>query len=151
MSGIEGLAEAMGYVQSVLLPGERVAYHAQLHWAAYWRALVLSLFGALLLLDGDTVSAMTALVVFVLAAFVLIAPWTTEIAITNHRVILKQGLLRRGTIEIKIDKVASVIVRQSILGRILNFGTVIVRWTGGNASPLAYVDAPFALRQALRR
>src|SRR4029450_8080182 len=102
MSGIEGLAEAMGYVRSVLLPGERVAYHAQLHWAAYWRALVLSLFGALLLLDGDPVSAMTALVAFVLAAFVLIDPWTTEIAITNHRVILKQGLLRRGTIEIRL-------------------------------------------------
>jgi len=68
-----------------------------------------------------------------------------------YRVILKRGLLRRGTIEINIDKVASVVVRQSILGRILNFGTVIVRGTGGNVSPLAYVDAPLALRQALRR
>jgi uncharacterized membrane protein YdbT with pleckstrin-like domain len=131
----------MGYVQSVLLPGEQVAYHAQLHWAAYWRTLVLSLFGALLLLAGDPGSAMTALVLFVLAAFVTIDPWTTEIAITNHRVILKRGFIRRGTIEININKVASVVVRQSILGRILNFGTVIVRWTSGSASPLAYVDA----------
>jgi len=141
----------MGYVQSVLLPGERLAYHAQLHWAAYWRTLVLSLLGALLLLAGDPVSAMTALVLFVLAAFASIDPSTTEIAITNHRVILKRGLLRRGTIEINIDKVASVVVRQSILGGVLNFRTVIVRGTGGNVSPLAYVDAPLALRQALRR
>src|SRR5215510_12448880 len=151
MCGIEGLAETMGYVQSVLLPGERVAYHTQLHWAAYWRALVLSLFGALLLLAGDPVSAMIALVLFVLAAFVTIDPWTTEIAITNHRVLLKRGFIRRGTVEINIDKVASVVVRQSILGRILNFGTVIVRGTSGSASPLTYVDAPRALQRALRR
>ena len=141
----------MGYVQSVLLPGERLAYHTQLHWAAYWRTLVLSLLGALLLVAGDPVSAMTALVLFVLAAFASIDPSTTEIAITNHRVLLKRGLLGRETNEININKVASIDVRQSILGSRLNFGTVIVRGTGGNVSPLAYVDAPFALRQALRR
>jgi len=150
MYRIEG-TEAVGYVQSVLLPGERVAYRAQLHWAAYWRTLVLSLFGALFLLAGDPVSAMTALVLFVLAAFVTIDPWTTEIAITNHRVILKRGYIRRGTVEINLDKVACAVVRQSILGRILNFGTVIVRGTSGSASPLAYVDAPLALQRALRR
>jgi len=141
----------MGYVQSVLLPGERVACHTRLHWAAYWRALVSSLLGALLLLAGDPVSAMIALVLLVLAAFVTIDPWTTEIAITNHRVLLKRGLLGRETTEININKVASIDVRQSIVGSRLNFGTVIVRGTGGNVSPLAYVDAPFALRQALRR
>src|SRR5262245_32828465 len=96
----------MGNVHSVLLPGERVAYRTQLHRAEYWRTLVLSLFGALLLLAGDPVSAMTALVLFVLAAFVAIDPWATEIAITNHRVILKRGFIRRGTVEINIDKVA---------------------------------------------
>jgi len=133
----------------VLLPGERVAYHTQLRWPAYWRTLVLSLFGALLLLAGDPVSAMTALVLFVLAAFVTIDPWTTE---RDHQwVILKRGFIRRGTVEINIDKVASVVVRQSILGRILNFGTVIVRGTSGSASPLTYVDAPRALQRALRR
>jgi uncharacterized membrane protein YdbT with pleckstrin-like domain len=112
---------------------------------------MLSLFGALLLLAGNPVSSMIALVLFVLAAFVTIDPWTTEIAITNHRVLLKRGLLGRETSEININKVASIDVRQSILGSRLNFGTVIVRGAGGNVSPLAYVDAPFALRQALRR
>ena len=111
--------------------------------------LVLSLLGALLLLAGDPVSAMTALVLFVLAPFVTIDPWTTE---HDHQwVILKRGFIRRGTVEVNIDKVASVVVRQSILGRILNFGTVIVRGTSGSASPLTYVDAPRALQRALRR
>jgi uncharacterized membrane protein YdbT with pleckstrin-like domain len=76
--------------------------------------------------------------------------WTTEIAVTNQGVILKRGLIRRDTIEMNMPKVESVDVRQSILGRLLNYGTVIVRGTGGSLNPLAYVSAPLPLRRAVQ-
>ncbi len=49
-----------------------------------------------------------------------------------------------------LPKVESVDVRQSIFGRVLDYGTVIVRGTGGSPNPLAYVSAPLALRRAVR-
>src|SRR5262249_12487625 len=79
-----------------------------------------------------------------------IARWTTEIAVTNRRVIFKHGVIRRDTIEIKMPQVESVDVRQSILGRLLNYGTVLVRGTGGGLNPLAYVSAPLPLRRAVQ-
>ena len=76
--------------------------------------------------------------------------WTTEIAVTDRRIILKRGLIRRDTIEINTPQVESVDVSQSILGRLLNYGTVIVRGTGGGLNPLAYVSAPLPLRRAVQ-
>jgi uncharacterized membrane protein YdbT with pleckstrin-like domain len=75
--------------------------------------------------------------------------WTTEIAVTDERVIMKRGLIRRDTIEINMPKVEGVDVHQSILGRLLNYGTVTVRGTGGGLNPLAYVSAPLPLRRAV--
>ena len=63
---------------------------------------------------------------------------------------LWRGLITRDTIEINLPKVESVDVRQSILGRLLNYGTVIVRGTGGGLNPLSYVSAPLPLRRAVQ-
>jgi uncharacterized membrane protein YdbT with pleckstrin-like domain len=76
---------------------------------------------------------------------------TTEMAVTSLRVILKCGLIRRDAIEIDASKVESVDVRQSVLGRLLNYGTVTVRGTGGNLNPLARVAEPLPLRRAVSR
>jgi uncharacterized membrane protein YdbT with pleckstrin-like domain len=96
----------------------------------------------------------TGLVLIMLAALsflrAAIDRWTTEIAVTSQRVILKRGLIRRDTIEINMPKVESVDVRQPVFGRLLNYGTVIVRGTGGSFNPLAYVSAPLPLRRAVR-
>ena len=56
--------------------------------------------------------------------------WITEMAVTDRRIIYKRGLIRRMTAEMNIEKVESVSVGQSILGRILDYGTIDVRGTG---------------------
>jgi uncharacterized membrane protein YdbT with pleckstrin-like domain len=155
--------EFVGYVETVLEPGEQIIHRAHLHWIVYWRAVVLLLIGGALyvsdpvedLLEGMMgLGEIIGLVLIVLAAVsflrAAIDRWTTEIAVTSQRVILKRGLIRRDTIEINMPKVESVDVQQSILGRLLDFGTVIVRGTGGSFNPLAHVWAPLPLRRAVR-
>jgi uncharacterized membrane protein YdbT with pleckstrin-like domain len=71
---------------------------------------------------------------------------TTELAVTDHRVIYKSGLLSRHTIEMNRDKVESVDVDQSLLGRILGYGTVIVRGTGGSLEPIRNIGDPLRFR-----
>jgi uncharacterized membrane protein YdbT with pleckstrin-like domain len=90
-----------------------------------------------------------------IALFLLIPEWftwwTTEIAITNHRIIYKAGLIRRDTVEILMDKVESVDADQSILGRLLGYGTVTVRGTGAGFEPLKRIAQPIELRNHIMR
>src|SRR5260221_8467937 len=72
--------------------------------------------------------------------------WTTELAITDRRVIFKTGLFRRHTMEMNVSKVESVDVDQSVFGRILGFGTVTIRGTGGGIEPMRNIADPITFR-----
>ncbi|MFL4978112.1 MAG: PH domain-containing protein [Xanthobacteraceae bacterium] len=149
----------MSYVKHVLQPGEEVRHAASLHWSLYLPGLlvcVLALIVALLRPDPSVhwVTNRT----FVIAAWLLFAAglillaqawfrwWTTEIAVTNRRVIYKTGFIWRDTTEMHMDKVESVDVKQSILGRILDYGDVEIRGVGTGFEPLRRIDAPLELR-----
>jgi uncharacterized membrane protein YdbT with pleckstrin-like domain len=82
-----------------------------------------------------------------------IAAWLkrfgTEIAVTDRRVIYKTGLIRRHTTEINMDKIESVDVDQSVLGRMFGYGTVTIRGTGEAVEPLRDIADPIAFRNAI--
>jgi uncharacterized membrane protein YdbT with pleckstrin-like domain len=71
---------------------------------------------------------------------------TTEFAVTSRRVIYKDGLLRRRTVEMNLAAVESVDVVQSILGRILGFGEVRIHGTGGSWEPYPTISDPLTFR-----
>jgi uncharacterized membrane protein YdbT with pleckstrin-like domain len=148
----------MSYVETILDPDERITYRAYLHWIIFLRGIVLWLLGLMFVAaalaarsegGGTTIGFILVVLGVVAVLKAAIDRWTTEIAVTNQRVILKRGLIRRDTIEINMPKVESVDVQQSVLGRLLNYGTVIVRGTGGSLNPLAYVSEPLPLRRAV--
>ena len=74
----------------------------------------------------------------VLIAIAAIHVLTTELALTNKRIIAKSGLIRRNTIELKTNRVESLGVNQGILGRIFNFGSIVVKGVGGSHAPIPY-------------
>ena len=73
---------------------------------------------------------------------------TTELAITSKRVIAKFGFIRRRTVEININKVESVQVDQGILGRIFNYGTLVISGAGDPQAPIPGISEPMAFRRA---
>ena len=75
--------------------------------------------------------------------------WITEFAVTDRRVIYKCGFISRHTVEMNMDKVKSVDVDQSLLGRLLNYGTIHVLGTGEGIESLRRIAAPLALRNAI--
>jgi len=149
----------MGYLERILEPGEQVRYVGRLHWLIYSPAITLLICGAVLLIAAavypDEVPYLMAggliALVFSLLAFIpeLLRRRTTEIAVTDRRVIFKTGILRRRSIEMNMDKVESVDVDQSILGRIFDFGTVLIRGTGASLEPLDNVENPLKLRSQI--
>jgi uncharacterized membrane protein YdbT with pleckstrin-like domain len=148
----------MKYVEQVLQPGETVVYVTSLHWLVYLRALVLLLLAVVCLLAAGSAlpgSIVTALeivagILLLLAALsglaALIRRATTELAVTDRRVIFKTGILKRHSMEMNRSKVETVGVDQSILGRILSYGTVVVRGTGGSFEPIPFIGDPLTFR-----
>jgi uncharacterized membrane protein YdbT with pleckstrin-like domain len=147
----------MKYVERVLQPGETVEYRTRLHWIIYLRAIVLFVLAlACVVASGGLaqdvmlaleVAAGVLLVVAIVAALsALIRRTTTEFAITDRRVIYKTGIMRRHTMEINRSKVETVSVDQSILGRVLDYGTVTVRGTGGSFEPIPFIGEPLRFR-----
>jgi uncharacterized membrane protein YdbT with pleckstrin-like domain len=93
------------------------------------------------------------LLFLLLAVFARLQAWiakvTTEIAVTNRRVMIKRGLIRRSTIEMNLGQVETVGVEQSIAGRLLDFATVIVRGTGAGIEPIGKIAAPLRMREGV--
>jgi uncharacterized membrane protein YdbT with pleckstrin-like domain len=75
--------------------------------------------------------------------------WVTEIAVTNRRVIYKKGFIRRQTNEMNMDKVESVRIDQSVLGRMLGYGTVTILGTGEGFETLRTIASPVELRNSI--
>ena len=149
----------MKYYEKILQPDETVKIVATLHCLVYGRALLLFLAAvvALVLSQRDASVEAPALWVglafLVLAVFAFLRAWlirlSTEIVVTDRRIIYKVGFIRRRTMEMNMTKVETVDVEQSIAGRILNFGTILVRGSGTSYEPLSMVANPLALRTAI--
>ncbi len=148
----------MGYVESVLKPDEQVLAIGRMHWIVYLRGALLAAVGLILILAPAGPGLSTALAI-VGAIILLFGLWslagasieqaTTEIAVTTRRVIQKRGLIRRQTGEMNMEKVKSVIVDQSILGRLLGYGSIVVRGTGSGIEGLHHIADPIALRSSI--
>jgi uncharacterized membrane protein YdbT with pleckstrin-like domain len=146
----------MAYIDRVLQPGEVIRHLAVIHWIIYLPGLLVLAASALLLVAApqswrgsgliNWTAAMGAGAALILLGRAWFRRWTTEIAVTNRRIIFKRGFIRRYTIEMNMDKVESVDVDQSILGRIFDYGDVIVRGTGMGLNPLRNIDAPLEFR-----
>ncbi|MBS0221773.1 MAG: PH domain-containing protein [Proteobacteria bacterium] len=150
----------MSYVNSVLQPGETIRAIGKLHWIIFLRAFVLMIVGIILFIYSSALSLQLGQLVqlggWLLLALSVLAflhawfvRWITELAITDRRVIYKHGFLSRRTVEMNMGKVEIVDVEQSILGRLLGFGTIRVRGTGQGIENLTQVAAPLELRNAI--
>lgn len=147
------------YVDKVLLPGETVAFETKVHWLVYLPSILCLLLviagGAIyvvepaekILVYGPVGLGLLLGVPNFLGAW--ITRWTTEIAVTDKRVIYKRGFIRRFTIEMNMEKVESIDVNQSILGRIFDYGDVLVRGTGHGLEPLRMIERPLAFRSSV--
>ena len=141
------------YVDSVLADGERIAYRAAIsHWKFFLSYLVGSLFllaalGAYVVIGdhaGASLAPATILLVIGLALILsaVIRRQTTELVLTDRRIITKRGLVSRDTVEMNLNKVESLHVNQGLLGRVLDYGDVTVVGTGASLEPLRGIARP---------
>ena len=154
----------MRYIRRVLQPGETIVYTTKLHWLVYlWAIFLLIVCFALAVAawsqtDNQTISlalgvaaAIVALLALSSAFRAFIRRSTTELAVTDQRVIYKTGLFARHTLEMNRAKVESVAVDQTLLGRLFGYGTVTVRGIGSALEPIRNISDPLTFRSHLTR
>jgi len=152
----------MGYVDKNMMEGEVLYATGRLHWIIFSKAIAFSAAAAVLLLfalalqmgeNQDTAQGTFTLGFISLLPAIwygieaLIRRQSTELAVTSKRVIAKFGFIRRSTIEINHSKVESFHVDQSVLGRLLGFGTLNINGTGGGITPIPNITDPLGFRR----
>ena len=146
------------YIDEILQPGEKLLYSTNVHWIFYLPAIGAWLVAVALLVvarmfiqDFVVLFCLAAAAIAGLAALYLtfrawFRRWTTETDVTNLRVVHKEGFIKRQTFEMSLDKVESVDVSQSIMGRLLNYGDVTILGVGEGRKKIETIASPLAFR-----
>jgi uncharacterized membrane protein YdbT with pleckstrin-like domain len=162
----------MSYVERSLVPGETLLYQTRHHWTVLVRPMFLGLlFGVLavgLLAESIAakngkgmaagaspigIEAMIVLGVFLVVAAVAALAYgiarrnATEMAVTNKRVLIKTGMANRRTLDLMLSRVESIAVEETFWGRLLGFGSVVVRGTGGTPESFVLIARPQEFRR----
>ena len=148
------------YVDTVLAEGERIVYRAAIsHWKFFLSYFVGTLFlltalGAYIATGNHTGASLAMIAIPLVIGFAVILSavirrQTTELVLTDRRIITKRGLISRDTVEMNLSKVESLHVNQSLIGRIFDYGDVTVVGTGASLEPLLGISSPIELRKKL--
>lgn len=146
----------MRYINAVITPNENLIVFARTHGFIYtqsvlWALLSLAVLAVLYFFNWMNLWYIT-LIPLAPALYTFIRAWiysySTELAVTDKRVIAKFGFIRRKTIELKHSKVESLQVSQGILGRLFNFGSINIIGSGGTTAPIPYIKDPLTFRSA---
>lgn len=166
----------MGHVDRNLVPGETLLYRTRHHWLVLLGPVLVGLLllvpGVALLVEAiathDSVglavgSATVSPQVMAIAGAILMAAAiltfiygvakrnATEMAVTNRRVLIKTGMTSRRTLDLMLSRVESIAVQESTAGRLLGYGSVIVRGTGGTPEAFLMIAHPQEFRRAVQQ
>jgi len=156
----------MGYIDKNLIEGESVVYEARPHWVLFLKPafvsfIFIAIAVALFYFASDSIASDNTwlmqrfgavLIVFAIIPIVVgvFRRSSREYAVTNKRIVMQIGVMGRQTEEVFLNKIESIAVDQSVAGRVLGFGTVTIRGTGGSFGPFERVSAPLELRRQIQ-
>jgi uncharacterized membrane protein YdbT with pleckstrin-like domain len=140
----------VAYIESNLLPDERIVYLARLHWIIFLKSFLLIAVGAALLWVEPITAGVVALLGFLVWLPAFVHYRTSEFGVTTKRVVFKVGFVRRRTLELLLRHVEAILVDQSVPGRIFGYGSVTLTGTGGVREIFHNVSSPLELRRRIQ-
>ncbi len=145
----------MSYIDQNLIKGENVIYRTKLHWIIFVQPVFFLIISFIFLSFATTVdfAGMFGAILLILSIIdlivVIINYITSEFGITDKRVLVKYGVIKRKSVETLIKKVEGISVDQSIFGRILGYGIITISGTGGTKEPFKRIAKPMEFRKQL--
>lgn len=145
--------QRMSYIESNLLPDEKIMYQSHRHWIVFWHVV----FWACIAIGGSFLFPGFMFIELVFLALVLWVGFVafvfyhfSEIAVTNMRVIVKTGWITRNSTETMIQNIASIQVDQPFFGRIFNYGTITILDRGNLRKPYLFINNPIEFHRAIQ-
>jgi uncharacterized membrane protein YdbT with pleckstrin-like domain len=135
----------MSYIEQTLMPGETVVSEARLHWAMFIVPAIVTFFG--LLMSAGKGGPILLVLGGIWLGWRFLVYQSTELAVTNRRVLAKTGVVRRHCVDVQNGKVEGLTYNQGLVGRMFGYGSIYVRGTGIGMVPIPYVAAPEAFRR----
>ncbi|MCR6644007.1 MAG: PH domain-containing protein [Terricaulis sp.] len=127
----------MSYVKSALAHDETIQAVARVHWILWVRAWL-----SLLILGWFLIG----IYLFFRDVFFLVS---TELALTNRRLIYKTGLLHRRTSDLVLNSIETVRISQDFWGQLFAYGRVQVFGTGSEVWTTPLISNPVRFRRAI--
>jgi uncharacterized membrane protein YdbT with pleckstrin-like domain len=141
----------MNYIDKILLSDEKLIYRSHPHWIIFFRPVISLLLAICAFYWGLILMAdLAGLITLLSCLSALMVYYTSEFGITNQRVIIKLGFIRRYSFENALNRIEAVAVEQSILGRLLDYGTIRIRGVGGSAELFPAVPNPLLFRHKVQ-
>lgn len=140
----------MGYIESSLLPGERVIARAHLHRIVFLKAVIVAAAGVALVYWQPLAGAVVAIFGLAMAVPPFITAKSSEFGVTDKRVVIKTGVVRRRTVELLLRQIEAISVDQTVSGRILNYGSITLSGTGGVKETFQNIARPLEFRRHIQ-
>lgn len=141
----------MSYIDDNLIEKEYVVYRTKLHWAILLGPAVLIILAGLWI-PSKGMSALVLLALGIMwGVFSSISIQTSEIGITDKRLLLRVGFPLRRSCDIMLEEIQIVDIYQPSLGKFLNFGKIIIQSGGGKRYAFRMIASPIELRDELAR
>jgi len=150
----------MGYIDNNLMSSEQVIYRTKLHWVAIGVPIIFTVIIALITLvllftGGDAAAVGYFFLLFLFIAIIWVVSSfitfkTSEFGVTNKRILIKVGWIRRTSLETLLTKVEGIQVNQGIFGRILSYGMIVIKGTGGTSTPFHKIETPLEFRKKVQ-
>jgi uncharacterized membrane protein YdbT with pleckstrin-like domain len=146
----------MSYVDNNLLAGEQVVYRTRLHWLLFMTPV---LFTIVVLLPiawfmANGAWAHFSWIPLVIGLLILLATYikrqSSDFAVTNKRVMMKVGVFSTRSVELLLNKIEAIAVNQSFLGRLCDYGNIVITGSGGTRESFARIQGPLAFRRAVQ-
>lgn len=144
----------MGYIDRNLLADETILYRTKKHLIIFLTPLIITGICVFFFYNSNPYVVKIAVIPAIAAAISwanqLLEYFTSEFAVTNKRILMKEGFFFRHSNDTRLPTIATVSVNQSLLGQILNYGTVVINTYGGGTDPFTEIDAPFGFQKTLQ-
>lgn len=139
----------MSYIEQTLANDEKIEVVAELHWFAYIKAFTIA-FVAFVFVIFSLIYDMSILlfgfITVLLALYYFLLIKTTEMVVTNKRVICKVGIISIKTEELKNKKIEAIEMKQNLFGRIFDYGNICFSGTGTSKVKFVCVSRPHQIK-----
>lgn len=144
----------MSYTEKNLLSDEALIYHTHKHWVIFLLPVFWTVLGLIFSVQKDLLALLGYLLLFIALYYWISSVtnyMTSEYAITNKRVVIKIGFIQRQTWETLLSKIATLEVKQSIFGRMMRYGTLLIQSTGGGKDVFTVINDPLLFRRKVQQ